>query len=309
MPADTLLSSLAAPVRPLPSAAAGPPARPEGRPMIEAHGSDPVGLALRALAAGQPLEVLDVGGGSGTRAVPLAVDGCRVTVVDPSMDALATLRRRAAEAGVADRVRGVQADTDALGGAVPDAAADLVLCHHVLESVDDPVLATAAMAGALKPGGTLSLLVAGRQAAVLALSIAGRFSEAAAAASSVDGRFGVADPLCRRYDIDSVTALLTSADLVIDSVRGVNVVSGLVPGAVLQDLQHSLDQLAALDEQLCSTPPFRDIAADLHVVATRDPVRPDTDQQARTVAPGVRPAGSNRRAGDQSDTGDPARSG
>jgi len=264
--------------------------------MIEVHGSDPVGLALEALAAGRRLEVVDVGGGSGTRAVPLAVAGCRVTVVDPSMDALATLRRRASEAGVADRVRGVQADTDALAGTVPDTSADLVLCHHVLESVDDPVLATAAMAGALKPGGSLSLLVAGWQAAVLALGIAGRFSAAAAVATSVDGTFGPADPLCRRYDIDSVTALLTSAGLTIGSVRGVGVVSGLVPGAVLQALPQGLGELASLEEQLCDAAPFRDIAVDLHVLATRAVL---TAHPAGTASSPVRPLESGEVVGDR----------
>ena len=41
-------------------------------------------------------------------AVPLARLGHDVTVVDPSADALATLRRRADTAGVGDRVRGVR---------------------------------------------------------------------------------------------------------------------------------------------------------------------------------------------------------
>ena len=45
--------------------------------------------------------LLDCGGGSGTFAVPLAAAGADVTVVDISADALATLQRRADEAGVA----------------------------------------------------------------------------------------------------------------------------------------------------------------------------------------------------------------
>ena len=55
------------------------------------------------IAAGTPLRVLDVGGGSGIFAVPLARLGHEVTVVDPSADALATLARRAATAGGARR--------------------------------------------------------------------------------------------------------------------------------------------------------------------------------------------------------------
>lgn len=238
-----------------------------GAVVIDQQRTDEVGRALEELAAGRELEVIDVGGGSGTRAVPLAVAGCRVTVVDPSIDALATLRRRASEAGVADRIRGVQADTDALNGAVPPNSADLVLCHHVLESVDDPQAAMAAMAAALKPGGTLSLLVTGRFAAVLALSIAGRFTEAAAAHANPEGRFGDGDPLRRRYDIDSVTALLSGAGLTINEVRGVRVVSGLVSGAVMQAQSQGSAELAALERQLAAAPPLRDIAADLHILA------------------------------------------
>src|SRR5690242_15627392 len=61
-------------------------------------------------------ELLDCGGGSGTYAVPLAVAGADVTVVDISADALATLRHRADEAGVAERVHPVPGDVEALGG-------------------------------------------------------------------------------------------------------------------------------------------------------------------------------------------------
>ena len=52
-------------------------------------------------------------------AVPLARLGHDVTVVDPSADALATLRRRADTAGVGERVRGVQGDGDLLHEVLP----------------------------------------------------------------------------------------------------------------------------------------------------------------------------------------------
>ena len=48
--------------------------------------------AVEALERSGPLDVLDVGGGTGGDAVRLAALGHRVTVVDPSPDALASLR-------------------------------------------------------------------------------------------------------------------------------------------------------------------------------------------------------------------------
>ncbi|PLW72331.1 SAM-dependent methyltransferase, partial [Streptomyces sp. DJ] len=69
----------------------------------------------QAAAAGrESLDVLDAGGGTGNFAVRAAGMGHRVTVVDPSPDALFALERRAAEAGVADLVRGVQGDAHGL---------------------------------------------------------------------------------------------------------------------------------------------------------------------------------------------------
>ena len=48
---------------------------------------------VRAVRPDRPPRVLDVGGGSGAWAVPLARWGCAVTVVDNSPNALAALRR------------------------------------------------------------------------------------------------------------------------------------------------------------------------------------------------------------------------
>ena len=241
--------------------------------------SDPVAQALFELIAasrstggesstgpvgGGPV-VIDVGGGSGTRAVPLARLGCTVLVVDSSIDALAILRRRAVDAGVADRITAVQADAVALAGAVSPGAADLVLCHHLLETVEDPAATVAGIAAALKPDGRASVLVTGRFAAVLAQSVAGRYVDAAAILESPDGNFGPHDPLRRRFDVDGLTALLAEAGLDIVSVDGFGVVSGLVPGGPRSG---GLDpaRLSDLEIRLSAHRQLREIAADLHAV-------------------------------------------
>ena len=86
---------------------------------------------------GRPLEVLDLGGGTGGVAVPLAEAGHRVIVVDPSPDALASLARRAREAGIVDRITAVQGDGDSLESVLAGRRVDLACCHGTLEFVDD----------------------------------------------------------------------------------------------------------------------------------------------------------------------------
>jgi SAM-dependent methyltransferase len=219
------------------------------------------------------LDVVDVGGGTGGFAVPLAEAGHRVVVVDPSLDALAALERRSAEAqlaapgGATGSVQAVQGDAAQLVPLLPPASADLVLCHGVLEVADDPGAALAGVAAVLRPGGVVSVLVAQRRAAVLTRAIAGHFTEAAAALADPDGRWGAADPLPRRFDRDRLQALLGAAGLDVEAVHGVRVFADLVPAAAVDHDAAAAHALLALEAAASTDPVLLDVAARLHVLA------------------------------------------
>jgi 2-polyprenyl-3-methyl-5-hydroxy-6-metoxy-1,4-benzoquinol methylase len=216
--------------------------------------------------AGRTLTVVDVGGGTGGFAVPLAELGHRVTVVDASPDALAALTRRAAEADVADRVSAVQGDGDALAGLVDPGSADLVLCHAVLEVVDEPAGVVSALAATLRPGGAASVLVANRAAAVLTRAATGHIDVAVAVLADPDGRAGPRDTLRRRYDAETAAALLRAAGLTVEEIHGVRVLADLVPAAVADA---DPDGLLALELAAAGRSPYRDIASQLHLFARR----------------------------------------
>jgi len=226
--------------------------------------------AVDALArdGDRSLAVVDVGGGTGGFAVPLAELGHQVTVVDPSPDSLAALERRAAEAGVSGSVRAVQGDATDLDAHVGTQSADVVVCHSVLEVVDDPAAAVAAVAGVLRPGGVLSVLAAGRAAAAVARALSGRFDDAAHVLIDSDGRLGASDPLARRFGDDELVALLGAAGLQVEIVHGVRVFSDLVAGALLDDPAAGAS-LLALEQAVAERPEFRTLATQLHVLARR----------------------------------------
>jgi SAM-dependent methyltransferase len=221
-----------------------------------------------ARQGGRVLTVVDVGGGTGGFAVPLARAGHRVTVVDPSPDALAALERRAAEAGVPDRITGVQGDGDRLADLVPAGTADLVLCHSLLEVVDDPAEVLRAVAAALRPGGAASVLVANQAAAVLSRAMGGHLDAAAALLADPAGRAGPADTLRRRFDAATVAALLTGAGLTVEEIHGVRVLADLVPATVAEA---DPGTLLTLETRLSGRPPYRDLAAQLHLFARATP--------------------------------------
>lgn len=232
-----------------------------------------VAEALRVALAGAgstgALDIVDIGGGTGGFAVPLAADGHRITVIDPSPDALASLERRAREEGVQDRVRGVQGDTTELAAVAGEGSADAVLCHGVLEVVDDPAQAVRAMTALLRPGGIFSLLVAQRNAVVLARALAGHLTEAHEALLDPDGRWGRSDPMPRRFDETGVSDLLDKAGLAVHTVHGVRTFSDLVPAAFVDSEPGAAEALGELERAASQHPAFRAIATQLHVIATR----------------------------------------
>ncbi|WP_016906979.1 methyltransferase [Streptomyces xiaopingdaonensis] len=226
-------------------------------------------LDQRAKASGRDeLRVLDTGGGTGNFAVPVARLGHRVTVVDPSPNALFALERRAAEAGVAEQVHGVQGDVGGLFDVVERQGYDVVFFHGVLEHVDDPAAGLHNAVEALRPeGGTLSLLAAGLGGAVLGRALAGRFTEARAALGSPDGRWGESDPMPRRFTPEGLAELVSGSGLEIVSLHGVSVFSDLVPGALVDTEPEGLGALARLESAAAERSDLRAVAARLHLLA------------------------------------------
>jgi S-adenosylmethionine-dependent methyltransferase len=210
---------------------------------------------------GQPPTVLDCGGGSGSFAVPLAQAGARVTVVDISVDALATLRRRADEAGVADRVNAVQADVEALGDAVGARTFDLVLAHGILGAVDQVPAAFEAIAATVRPGGLLSVLVANPVAGVIARALAGDLAAALAELRGLTTDFGHPGP-------DAVQALCRDRGLLVENTHGIGVFADIVPGRSL-DLPGARAALDELEAASATRPPFSEIAGKVHLLARR----------------------------------------
>lgn len=238
---------------------------------VERLGSGRAALVSRLLLdalpsvhpAGGSAAVLDCGGGSGAYAVPLARAGADVTVVDVSADALATLVRRADEAGVSASVHAAPGDVDDLGAVVDGRSFDLVLAHGILDAVDHLEPAFAAMAAVVRPGGLFSVLVANPAAAVLARALAGdpalaliELRELAAA----EGRRG-ADPA-------AVLGLANLSGLVLEARHGIGMFADLVPGSSL-DTPAARAALAELDLEAAGRAPFADLAGRIHLLLRR----------------------------------------
>ena len=115
---------------------------------------------LREYLLPPPARVVDVGGGAGHQSLPLARDGYRVTIVDPSETMLAR-----AEMMIAAEPRDVTALIDLVHASAEEAPSvlgeggfDAVLCHGVIMYVEAPGPFVAALSRLANPGALVSVV-------------------------------------------------------------------------------------------------------------------------------------------------------
>lgn len=106
----------------------------------------------------RPLRILDAGGGNGLDSLRLARMNHRIELVDVSRQMLNDARANAALAGVNERLHTHAIDIHGIGEHFSANEFDVVLCHNVIQFVDDlnPLLET--LTEVLKPGGFLSVI-------------------------------------------------------------------------------------------------------------------------------------------------------
>ncbi|MEZ5095110.1 MAG: hypothetical protein R2731_02680 [Nocardioides sp.] len=136
----------------------------------------------------------------------------------------------------------------------------------------------------LRPGGTLSLLVAQRHAAVIARAMAGHFTQARTLLEGGDpeGRAG------HRFTREQLTALVSAAGLAVTDVHAVRVFADLVPGSRCSTSSRVRPRRWLSSKQAVADRPEY---LPRHPAA---PARPPLTRAAGTPSP-TRPAG--RRAG------------
>jgi SAM-dependent methyltransferase len=217
-----------------------------------------------------PRRVLDVGCGQGTQALLLARRGHLVTGLDSSARLLDDFRAAlAAEpAQVADRVRLVLGDAEAMAGLFAPSSFDVVLCQGVLMYFPDPDPMLDALAQVVAPGGFVSLLVRNGDALAMRPGLLGDWDGVGKAfdGESYVNRIGVTARPDRLADL---TAALARRQLTVSRWYGVRVFTDTVSSDTPVPDEATLAAILGFEERAGRTDPYRHVAALLHLIAVR----------------------------------------
>lgn len=205
-------------------------------------------------------QALDIGCGTGELAVRLAHLGMRVTLLDSSPAMLNIAKRTTQEAGVPDRVVLQPGDATQLATLFPAASFDLILCHNLLEYLDDPAAVLRGAARALRDSSSiLSILVRNRAGEVLKAAI--KEGDLAAAEENLTAAWGQESLYGGRVRLfwpDSLRAALKAASLAGIAERGVRVFADYLPSRI--SLASDYERILELERKLSSQPEYAAIA-------------------------------------------------
>lgn len=213
------------------------------------------------------LRALDLGCGTGAIAVRLAQLGLHVTALDASLPMLDLAKRAAREAGVAERIVPEHGDATQVAALFSARSFDLILCHNVLEFVDDPSALLRSAGRLLRDRSSiLSVLVRNQAGEVLKAALLG--GDLAAAEDTLSAEWGdeaLYGTKVRLFTPESLEAMLLASSLAVTAERGVRVMSDYLPPSVPRGDEYA--RIFELERKLGRRSDFAAVARYTHLLA------------------------------------------
>jgi len=218
---------------------------------------------------GASLRALDLGCGTGAMAIRLAGLGFTVTGLDASQEMLEIAQQQAREAGHSEKIDFLLGDISQPATLLRAESFDVVLCHNLLEFVDDPATVIRMAARALRgPLGMISILVRNRPGEVLkAALLNGNLAAADRNLTAEWGDESLYGGKVRLFEAKKLRAMVVAEPFTVVAERGVRVISDYLAPTVSGTEEYA--QVFELERKLGWRPDFAAVARYSHFLARR----------------------------------------
>lgn len=216
-------------------------------------------------------QVLDVGGGTGLDAIPFAKQGHRVTLLDYSGEMIDEAKRSAEEEGVSDRITFHQGDINSIPTLLPNTRFDLILCHNVLQYVDDIHTAIKTMSEAMRPNSLLSIIAVNRNSEPYRLALHQLDLDGALASLDAEMlRTAVFNTDVHARTVDDMREPLRAAGCSVEGDYGIRCVCDYIQDNEIKSDAAFFAKLEKLEYELSNRAPYKNVARLFQVVAMKD---------------------------------------
>jgi len=153
--------------------------------------------------------ILDAGGGNGVDSLYFAEKCHSVTIVDFSSKMLQLAAQQAEAADIKDRISLHCADVMNIPTLFPKSSFDLVLCHNVLQYIDDVPVLLKSLCAPLKDGGLISLISINRYSIPYhAAFLRGDLTEALTGLDTRIFKGSIFDATLTNYSVEEIKEML-----------------------------------------------------------------------------------------------------
>jgi len=210
---------------------------------------------------------LDLGCGTGTASARLARLGINVTLLDSSLTMLHLAERTILEAGVTNKITVKQGDAAESASILGTQSFDLILCHNILEYVDDPAAVLRAAVLLMRDSSAiLSILVRNQAGEVLKAALqAGDLAAAECNLASEWGQESLYSGKIRLFTPQALETMLKDVSLTLVARRGVRVIADYLPAQISRSAEY--ERIFTLERRLGMRWEFFGVARYMHVVA------------------------------------------
>ncbi len=214
--------------------------------------------------------VLDAGGGSGRDSIPLAEQGHWVDIVDYSREMLAEATRQAALVQAQERVAVHYADVRDLVHLFPPSHFDLILCHNVLQYVQDVPALLKDLVVCVKPGGLISIVSINRYSTPYhAAFLNGDLTEAL---NQLDARKTISkifDAPMTNYSVDEVSEVLKNVGCQVKKDYGIRCICDYWGDNERKSDPAVFEQIERLEFALTERHPYKLLARFFQIIARK----------------------------------------
>ncbi|OGK06742.1 MAG: hypothetical protein A2W80_10455 [Candidatus Riflebacteria bacterium GWC2_50_8] len=206
------------------------------------------------------LQILDAGGGMGQIARWLAAKGHEITLCDLSAEMLAIAERENVAAGLNERITLLHSPIQDLPHLLTARSFDLVLLHGVIEWMEQPAEAIAAVTPLLRGGGAMSVLFFNRNKLFLKWGINGQV------ASAIAGKPKKAQKLTPMTLIEEAAFRKVLADhqLAILSKAGIRIFHRFFTRQLVAAVD--IEDAIKLEKHYCHEEPFASLGEHTHLI-------------------------------------------
>ena len=223
------------------------------------------------LKNGEQLQILDAGGGNGLDSLYFAEAGHSIHIVDYSKEMLVEANKLASAKKVENNFKIYHADIQEIDSLFSNIKFDLILCHNVLQYVEDVSLLVKKLTDLLKSDGFISLISINRYSIPYQRAfLRGDLQTALAEIGTREHHGYLFDTTLINYSAEEIAEMLKQANATIESDYGIRNIYDYWGDNEQKSDPETQDQLEKIEFELTDKYPYKLLARYYQIIARKE---------------------------------------